>query len=105
MGPDQVRAVLGPPNSIFPSDSPETQQHWNYYGPGGYKLSIQFSSNGGIFTASYEPDARSRPKDVPHLVFRFNGKSAQESYEERKSQPRREIPASQEEFRKQLVVW
>ena len=39
----------------------------------------------------------------PHLVFRVNGKSAQESYEEHKNQtPRREIPASQEEFRKQL---
>jgi hypothetical protein len=102
MGPDQVRAVLGPPNSVFPSDRPAAQQQWDYYGAGGYKLSIHFSSNGGIFTASYEPDAKTMPKDVPHLVFRVNGKSAQESFEERKDQPRREIPASQEEFRKQL---
>ena len=102
MGPDQVRAILGPPNSVFPSDKPAAQQHWDYYGTGGYKLSIHFSSSGGIFTASYEPDAKSQPKDVPHLVFRFNGKSAQEAYEERKTQPRREIPASQEEFRQQL---
>jgi hypothetical protein len=103
MGPDQVRAILGPPNSVFPSDKPAQQQHWDYYGAGGYKLSIMFSSSGGIFTASYEPDARTMPKDVPHLVFRFNGKSAQESFEEHKSQaPKREIPASQEEWRKQL---
>ena len=103
MGPDQVTAVLGPPNSVFPSDRPASQQQWDYYGAGGYKLSIHFSSSGGgIFTASYEPDAKSMPKDVPHLVFRFNGKSAQESYEERKDQPRRQIPASQEEYRKQL---
>jgi hypothetical protein len=46
-----------------------------------------------FFTASYEPDARTMPKDVPHLVFRFNGKSAQESFEEHKDQtPKREIP-------------
>src|SRR5262245_43287417 len=51
MGPDQVRAILGPPNSVFPSDSPASQQHWDYYGAAGYKLSIQFSSSGGIFTA------------------------------------------------------
>jgi len=102
MGPDQVKAILGPPNSVFPSDRPASQQQWDYYGPNGYKLSIHFGTSGGIFTASYEPDAKSMPKDVPHLVFRFNGKSAQESYEERKNQPRREIPASQEEFRKQL---
>ena len=102
MGPDQVKAVLGPPNSVFPSDRPASQQHWDYYGSGGYKLSIHFSSSGGIFTASYQPDAKSKPKDVPHLVFRFNGKSAQESYEERKDQPRRQVPASQEELRKQL---
>jgi hypothetical protein len=102
MGPDQVRAVLGPANSVFPSDRPATEQHWDYYGVGGYKLTIHFSSSGGIFTASYEPDAKSMPKDVSHLVFRFNGKSAKESFEERKNQPRREVPSSQEEFRKQL---
>ena len=102
MGPDQVTAVHGPPNSVFPSDRPASQQQWDYYGAGGYKLSIHFGSSGGIFTASYEPDAKSMPKDVPHLVFRFNGKSAQESFEERKDQPRRQIPASQEEYRKQL---
>jgi hypothetical protein len=103
MGPDQVSAILGPPNSVFPSDRPIAEQHWDYYGAAGYKLSIQFSSSGsGIFTASYEPDAKSMPKDVPHLVFRFNGKSAQESFEERKNEPRREIPASQEEWRQQL---
>jgi hypothetical protein len=103
MGPDQVRAILGAPNSVFPSDSPASQQHWDYYGAGGYKLSIMFSSSGGIFTASYEPDAKTMPKDVPHLVFRVNGKSAQESFAEHKAQaPPREIPASQEEWRKQL---
>jgi hypothetical protein len=102
MGPDQVTAILGPPNSVFPSDTPAAQQHWDYYGAGGYKLSIHFSLNGGIFNATYEPDAKSRPKDVPHLAFRFNGKTAQESYEEHKNQPQRQIPASQEEFRKQL---
>src|SRR5262245_51864126 len=84
MGPDQVRAVLGPPNSIFPSDRPATEQHWDYYGQDGYKLSIHFSSNGGIFTAAFEPDEKSMPKDVPHLAFRFNGKTAQESFEEHK---------------------
>ena len=102
MGPDQVKTVLGPPNSVFPSDRPANQQQWDYYGAGGYKLSIHFGTSGGIFTASYEPDAKSMPKDVPHLVFRVNGKSAQESFEERKNQPRREIPPTQEEFRKQL---
>jgi hypothetical protein len=103
MGPDQVRAVLGPPNSVFPSDRPAAQQSWDYYGAGGYKLSIHFSSSGGIFTASFAPDANSMPKDVPHLVFRVNGKSAQESFEERKkTQPQRQIPASQEEYRRQL---
>ena len=102
MGPDQIKAILGPPNSVFPSDRPASQQQWDYYGPGGYKLSIQFSSSGGIFTASYQPDAKSKPMDVPHLVFRVNGKSAQEAFEERKNQPQREIPASQEEFRRQL---
>jgi hypothetical protein len=103
MGPDQVRAVLGPPNSVFPSDKPAAQQSWDYYGAGGYKLSIHFSSSGGIFTASFAPDANSMPKDVPHLVFRVNGKSAQESFEERKkTQPQRQIPASQEEYRRQL---
>lgn len=102
MGPDQVRSVLGPPNSVFPSDKPATHQQWDYYGAGGFKLSIHFSTSGGIFTASYEPDAKSKSKDVPHLVFRFNGKSARESFEERKNQPRPEIPASQEEWRKQL---
>src|SRR5262245_36128931 len=84
MGPDQVRAILGPPNSVFPSDRPASQQHWDYYGAGGYKLSILFSSSGGIFTATFEPDAKSRPKDVPHLAFRLNGKTAQESFEESK---------------------
>lgn len=103
MGPDQVRAVLGPPNSVFPSDRPAAQQTWDYYGAAGYKLSIHFSSSGGIFTASFSPDANSMPKDVPHLVFRFNGKSAQESFDERnKTQPQRQIPASQEEYRRQL---
>ncbi len=79
MGPDQVRGVLGPPNSVFPSDRPEQQQHWDYYGSGGYKLSIQFASTGtGIFNASYCPDAKSMPQDVPHLAFRFEGKTARE---------------------------
>jgi hypothetical protein len=102
MGPDQVKAVLGPPNSVFPSDKPAAQQTWDYYGVGGYKLSIHFSSSGGIFTASYSPDANSKPQDVPHLVFRFDGKSAQESYQEQKNRPQREIPDSQEEYRRQL---
>ncbi len=102
MGPDQVTAILGPPNSVFPSDKPAAQQIWNYYGAGGYKLSIHFSSSGGIFNATFEPDAKSMPKDVPHLAFRFNGKSAQESFEEQKNRPQRQIPDSQEEFRKQL---
>jgi len=103
MGPNQVRAILGPPNSVFPSDRPEEQQAWDYYGPNGYKLSIHFSPSGGIFTASFEPDARSMPKDVPHLAFRFNGKTASESFEERKKQqPAREVPRSMAEFREQL---
>ena len=67
------------------------------------KLSIHFNSSGGIFNATFEPDGKSMPKDVPHLAFRFNGKSGQESFEEqRKKQPQRQIPDSQEEFRKQL---
>jgi len=103
MGPDQVRAILGQPNSVFPSDRPATQQIWDYYSAGGYKLSIHFKSSGGIFNATFEPDAKSMPKDVPHLAFRFNGKSAQESFEEqKKNRPQRQIPPSQEEFRKQL---
>jgi hypothetical protein len=103
MGPDQVRAVLGPPNSVFPSDRPAAQQIWDYYGAGGYKLSIHFNSSGGIFNARFEADVNSRPKDVPHLAFRVNGKSAQESFEEQKAnRPQRQIPASQEEYRKQL---
>jgi len=69
MGPDQVSAILGPPNSVFPSDKPASQQMWDYYGVGGYKLSIHFSSSGGIFTASFEPDANSKPKDVRILCF------------------------------------
>jgi hypothetical protein len=103
MGPDQVRATLGPPNSVFPSDKPAAQQIWDYYGAAGYKLSIHFNSSGGIFNATFETDAKSMPKDVPHLAFRFNGKSAQESFEEqKKNRPQRQIPASQEEFRKEL---
>jgi len=103
MGPDQVRAILGPPNSVFPSDKPAAQQIWAYYGADGYKLSIHFSSSGGIFNATFEPNAASMPKDVPHLAFRFNGKSAQESFEEqKKNRPQRQVPASQEEFREQL---
>jgi len=103
MGPDQVKAVLGPPNSVFPSDKPAAQQIWDYYGAGGYKLSIQFSSSRGIFNATFESDANSRLKDVPHLAFRVNGKTAQESFEERKAtRTQRQIPASQEEYRKQL---
>lgn len=103
MGPDQVRATLGPPNSVFPSDKPAAQQMWDYYGVGGYKLSIHFSSSGGIFNATFEPDANSKPKDVPHLAFRVNGKTAQESFEEQKAnRQQRQIPASQEEYRKQL---
>src|SRR5262245_4312186 len=86
MGPDQVRAILGPPNSVFPNDKPAQQQMWDYYGLGGYKLSIHFSSSGsGIFSANYQPTAGAKPQDVPHLVFRVNGKSAQESFEERKA--------------------
>jgi hypothetical protein len=105
MGPDQVKAILGPPNSVFPSDKPAAQQTWNYYGAGGYGLSIHFSPSGGIFTASFEPDAKSMPKDVPHLAFRVNGKTAQESFEEQKQnrpQPQRQTPVSQEELRQQL---
>jgi hypothetical protein len=86
MGPDQVRGILGPPNSVFPSDRPEQEQHWNYYGANGYRLSIMFGSSGGIFTADYEPDAQSMPKDVPHLAFRFDGKTAREAHEESKQQ-------------------
>ncbi|MCZ2146597.1 MAG: hypothetical protein LC126_02340 [Bryobacterales bacterium] len=33
MGPDQVRRILGAPNSVFPSDRPEQEQMWDYYGP------------------------------------------------------------------------
>jgi outer membrane protein assembly factor BamE (lipoprotein component of BamABCDE complex) len=104
MGPDQVRRILGEPNSVFPSDRPEQQQMWDYYGRNGYKLSIHFSSSGqGIFTASYEPDARSMPKDVDHLAFRFNGKTAQESFEESKQKRvQRQIPSSTAEWREQL---
>jgi hypothetical protein len=103
MGPEQVTSVLGPPNSVFPSDRPASQQQWNYYGGGGYKLSIHFSSSGGIFNASYEPDGKTLPRDVPHLAFRVNGKTARESFEERKqNQPQKQIPASQEEWRRQL---
>jgi len=36
MGLDQVRAILGPPNSVFPSDKPAAQQIWAYYGAAGY---------------------------------------------------------------------
>jgi hypothetical protein len=86
MSPAQVRSVLGEPNAVFPSDKPESQQHWQYYGAGGYKLSLLFSSDGGIFTASVEPDAQSRPQDVPHLTFRYQGRSARESFAERKAQ-------------------
>ena len=35
MGPGQVKAILGAPNSVFPSDRPEEQQQWDYYGPNG----------------------------------------------------------------------
>jgi hypothetical protein len=43
------------------------------------------------------------PKDVPHLAFRFQGKTARESFEERKSQrPARSVPRSSAEFREQL---
>ena len=110
MGPDQVKAVLGAPNSIFPSDRPEQHQHWDYYGPDGYKLSIQFSASGeGIFTASFQPDACARPQDVPHLTFRFssrfNGKTTQESFEESKQKgPTRAIPGSTAEYRAQLMA-
>jgi hypothetical protein len=106
MGPSQVRGILGPPNSVFPSDRPEQQQHWDYYGPDGYKLSIQFASSGeGIFTASFEPDVRTMPKDVPHLAFRFNGKTTQESFAELKQKPAaRPIPSSTAEYRAQLLA-
>ena len=85
MGPAQVRAVLGPPNSVFPSDRPESQQQWDYYGADGYKLKIHFSSSGGIFNASFEPDVKTLPKDVPHLAFRVNGKPAPTSLHPRNS--------------------
>ena len=86
MGPAQVRSTLGDPNSVFPSDKPEQLQHWDYYGANGYKLSIMFSSSGnGIFTASYEADAHAKLQDVPHLTFRFQGKTARENFEERKA--------------------
>jgi hypothetical protein len=40
---------------------------------------------------------------VPHLAFRVNGKTAQESFEEQKAnRQQRQIPASQEEYRRQL---
>jgi len=32
------------------------------------KLSIHFNSSGGIFNATFEPDGKSMPKDVPHLL-------------------------------------
>ena len=103
MGPGQVKAILGAPNSVFPSDRPEEQQQWDYYGLNGYKCSIHFSHSGGIFTASFEPNAGSMPQDVPHLAFRFNGKTTQESFEESKKQrPVRPKPASAAEFREQL---
>lgn len=70
MGPDGVRRVLGPPNSVFPADRPERQQTWHYYGPGGYKLALHFSGAGGIFTAKEALTASSRSADVPHLSFR-----------------------------------
>jgi len=103
MGPDQVRAILGPPNSVFPSDRLEQQQIWEYYGGGGYMLSIQFASGGkGIFSASFEPDARSMPQDVPHLAFRFNGKTARESLEESKmKRAQRPTAPSTAEYRAQ----
>jgi outer membrane protein assembly factor BamE (lipoprotein component of BamABCDE complex) len=90
MGPDQVRAIMGDPNSVFPSDKPEQHQHWDYYGSNGYKVSIFFAATqqSGIFTASYQPDPHVMPKDVDHLVFRFSGKSARETFEERKLQPK-----------------
>jgi hypothetical protein len=90
MGPNEVRAIMGDPNSVFPSDKPEQNQHWDYYASNGYKLSIFFAATqqSGIFTASSQPDPHTMPKDVDHLVFRFNGKSARESFEERKLQPR-----------------
>ncbi|MEP6961242.1 MAG: hypothetical protein ABI995_04145 [Acidobacteriota bacterium] len=85
MGPEQVKTILGPANSVFPKDRPEQQQTWDYYGPNGYKLSIQFAAaNPGILTASYEPDAKSPSQDVRHLASRFKGKSAQESFQEEK---------------------
>jgi hypothetical protein len=95
MGPAQVHSVLGQPNSVFPSDRPETEQSWDYYGSDGYKLSIHFSSSGdGIFTASYQPDPHTLPKDVAHLAFRFQGKTASEMFAERKSRPRTEKVAA-----------
>jgi hypothetical protein len=103
MGPGEVKAILGPPNSVFPSDRPEQEQQWDYYGRDGYKLSVKFSNSGGIFTADFEPDAKSMPQDVPHLAFRFNGKTTRESYEESKQQRvSRPVPQSQAEFREQL---
>ena len=74
MGPDQVRSLLGPPNVVFPSNRPETRQVWFYYGPGGFKLTIQFSWKGlGIHQATVEANAQSPAHEVQHLAFRILG--------------------------------
>lgn len=106
MGPNEVRGVLGNPNSVFPSDKPEEQQMWDYYASNGYKLTVHFSSSGeGIFNATESPNAHALPKDVPHLAFRFKGKTAQEMAAERKSSSFKSRPAemTQAEWRKQRL--
>ena len=83
MGPDQVRSLLGPPNVVFPSNRPETRQVWFYYGPGGFKLTIQFSWKGlGIHQATVEANAQSPSHEVQHLAFRILGNGSEDIDEE-----------------------
>jgi len=90
MGPNEVRRILGDPNSVFPSDQPEERQMWDYYAANGYKFSVHFSSSGdGIFNATETPDAHAMPKDVQHLAFRFNGKTARDASAERQQRTSR----------------
>lgn len=83
MGPDQVRSLLGPPNVVFPSNRPETRQVWFYYGPGGFKLAIQFSWKGlGIHQATVEANAQSPAHEVQHLAYRILGNGSEDIDEE-----------------------
>jgi hypothetical protein len=79
MKPDEVQAVLGPPNRIFGTGD---HAFWYYYAADGTKLDVRFMGDGGLGEANYSLVGE-KGWPVASIARELNGRSIYSLLQER----------------------